>query len=128
METILDGIGLHQLFTSGYQNLKANTETINSLNVFPVPDGDTGTNMVMTFGGGLRAVDGNTAHAGEYMQALSKGILLSARGNSGVIFSQFVHGLARSFAQKETVTFAELEKSLSVLLLHGSPKGREVQP
>jgi DAK2 domain fusion protein YloV len=64
--------------------------------------------MVMTFGGGLRSVNESTTHAGEYMQALSKGVLLSARGNSGVIFSQFVHGMARSFAEKETVSFADM--------------------
>ena len=107
MQTTLDGVGLHQLFTSGYLNLKNNTEAINALNVFPVPDGDTGTNMVMTFSGGLRTVNDTTAHAGAYMQALSKGVLLSARGNSGVIFSQFVHGLARGFAEKESVCFGD---------------------
>lgn len=113
MQNTLDGIGLHQLLTSGYLNLKNNLETVNELNVFPVPDGDTGTNMVMTFGGGLRAVNENTAHVGAYMQALSKGVLLSARGNSGVIFSQFVHGLARGFADKEVVTFADFAPALA---------------
>ena len=68
MQTTFDGIGLHQLLTSGYLNLKANMDTINGLNVFPVPDGDTGSNMVMTLGGGLRAVNDSTANVGEYMQ------------------------------------------------------------
>ncbi len=108
MQTTLDGIGLHQLFISGYQNLKNNIQTINDLNVFPVPDGDTGSNMVMTFGGGLRAVNGEIAHVGEYMRALSKATLLSARGNSGVIFSQFIHGLYEGLAEKETIVFADL--------------------
>ena len=108
MQSCLDGIGLHQLFTSGYLNLRNNMETINNLNVFPVPDGDTGANMVMTFGGGLKAVNDSTTHAGQYMQSLSKAVLLSARGNSGVIFSQFVHGLYRGFADKETVSFADM--------------------
>lgn len=108
MYTTLDGIGLHQLFTSGYRCLKKNMETINDLNVFPVPDGDTGANMVMTFGGGLNAVNGEIAHAGQYMQALSRAVLLSARGNSGVIFSQFVHGLARGFENKAAVTFEDM--------------------
>ena len=107
MPATLDGIGLHGLFTSGYRNLKKHMEAINGLNVFPVPDGDTGANMVMTFGGGLRAVNDPTAHAGQYMQGLSKAVLLSARGNSGVIFSQFVYGLSRGFAQKESITFAD---------------------
>ena len=75
----LDGIALHRLFESGYRNLKKNTGTINELNVFPVPDGDTGTNMVMTFGGGFRGVS-PTNQVGDYMDALARGGLLSARG------------------------------------------------
>ena len=81
--------------------------TVNDLNVFPVPDGDTGTNMVHTFGGGMKTVGDNVSHVGEYMQSLSRAVLLSARGNSGVIFSQFVHGLYRSFADKETIEFSD---------------------
>ena len=104
---MLSGTDLHALFTVGYRNLKKNMEAVNNLNVFPVPDGDTGTNMVQTFGGGLRAVHGDIPHAGEYMQKLAKATLLSARGNSGVIFSQFVHGLARGFADKAQVCFAD---------------------
>lgn len=113
MQTFLDGVALHALFSSGYRNLKKNMNAINDLNVFPVPDGDTGTNMVMTFGGGLQAADAEAAHAGKYMQSLSKGVLLSARGNSGVIFSQFVHGLYRGFAEKEQVTFADFAEAFA---------------
>ncbi len=108
MQTTLNGIELHRLFSSGYQNLKKNMQTINDLNVFPVPDGDTGANMVMTFGGGLRAVNPETECVGQYMQSLSKAVLLSARGNSGVIFSQFIHGLYEGLAQKETISFTDL--------------------
>ena len=110
---MLSGTDLHALFTVGYRNLKKNMEAVNNLNVFPVPDGDTGTNMVQTFGGGLRAVHGDIPHAGEYMQKLSKATLLSARGNSGVIFSQFVHGLARGFADKAEVCFADFAHAFS---------------
>ena len=113
MQTTLDGIGLHKLFTYGYLNLKKNMQVINDLNVFPVPDGDTGANMVMTFGGGLGAVSGETAHIGQYMQALSRATLLAARGNSGVIFSQFVYGFGRSIAQKESITFADLASAFA---------------
>ena len=104
---IMNGCELHVLFTAGYRNLKKNMDAVNNLKVFAVPDGDTGTNMVQTFGGGLRAVNGDMAHVGDYMQKLSKAVLLSARGNSGVIFSQFVHGLARGFADKAEVCFAD---------------------
>ena len=103
----LNGVGLHSLFESGYRNLKRNTDAINELNVFPVPDGDTGTNMVKTFGGGLRSVSGEVEHVGEYMKQLSQAVLLSARGNSGVIFSQFVSGLARGFADCRQVDFQD---------------------
>ena len=107
MEQYLDSAGLHSLFESGYRNLKKNTEAINELNVFPVPDGDTGTNMVKTFGGGLRSVQPEQDNVGAYMERLSQAVLLSARGNSGVIFSQFVRGLSRGFADRESVTFAD---------------------
>ena len=103
----LDGIALHQMLQSGYRNLKKNVNTINDLNVFPVPDGDTGTNMLHTLGGGMNVMPQDQANVGTYMQKLSKAVLLSARGNSVVIFSQFVHGLARGFAEKETVEFSD---------------------
>lgn len=106
-QQFINGVTLHALFESGYRNLKKNINTINDLNVFPVPDGDTGTNMVKTFGGGLRAMPGDTEHVGEYMQALSRAVLLSARGNSGVIFSQFIRGLARAFAELPVITFSD---------------------
>ena len=107
----LNGAQLHALFESGYRNLKKNTDTINRLNVFPVPDGDTGTNMVRTFGGGLQAVSADTEHVGEYMRALSQAMLLSARGNSGVIFSQFVSGLARGFDSCDRVSFPDFVRA-----------------
>ena len=107
----LNGAGLHSLFESGYRNLKKNTDAINELNVFPVPDGDTGTNMVKTLGGGLQSVSADVENAGEYMQALSRAVLLSARGNSGVIFSQFVSGLARGFAHCEQVDLQDFVRA-----------------
>ncbi len=107
----IDGIVLHRLFRSGYRNLKRNMETVNNLNVFPVPDGDTGTNMVHTFGGGLDSIQEDISHLGQYLKALSQGVLLSARGNSGVIFSQFVHGLCRGMDDLPTACFADLAKA-----------------
>ncbi len=108
----LNGIELHRIFTLGYLNLKKNTNSINELNVFPVPDGDTGTNMVHTFGGGLSGT-AQTENVSEYMQSLSKAVLLSARGNSGVIFSQFVHGLARGFEGKSEICFSDFTKAFA---------------
>lgn len=108
MQQFIDGIALNELFTVGYRNLKKNMAVINDLNVFPVPDGDTGTNMVHTFGGGLNAVTAQE-NIGTYMKMLSQAVLLSARGNSGVIFSQFVSGLARGFEDKESISFADFK-------------------
>lgn len=107
MQQLLNGIELHQLFSSGYRNLKKNMRAVNELNVFPVPDGDTGTNMVHTFGDALKSVPTDTEKVGDYMKALSRGVLLSARGNSGVIFSQFIHGLYRGFADKQEIAFSD---------------------
>ena len=84
------------MVSNGLKNLKANYQKINDLNVFPVPDGDTGTNMTATLKGGVEAMEkesGNTV--GEKAAALASGMLLSARGNSGVILSQFFAGLAK---------------------------------
>lgn len=106
-QQFLNGSELHILFTNGYRSLKKNMNSINDLNVFPVPDGDTGTNMVKTFGGGIHSVGDNVENAGEYMKALSHAVLLSARGNSGVIFSQFFYGLARGFATKSEICFGD---------------------
>ena len=113
----MDGIALHQMLESGYRNLKKNVNTINDLNVFPVPDGDTGTNMLHTLGGGLNAMPREEAQVGAYMRKLAKAVLLSARGNSGVIFSQFVYGLARGFEGKDTVTFSDFALALAIFCL-----------
>lgn len=107
MQQFINGIELNNLFTVGYRNLKKNMAAINDLNVFPVPDGDTGTNMVHTFGGGLGAVEPEK-NASEYMKKLSSAVLLSARGNSGVIFSQFIWGFGRGVEGKEEIAFSDL--------------------
>ena len=107
MQQFINGIELNNLFTVGYRNLKKNMAAINDLNVFPVPDGDTGTNMVHTFGGGLGAVEPEK-NVSEYMKKLSSAVLLSARGNSGVIFSQFIWGFGRGVEGKEEIAFSDL--------------------
>ena len=78
---------------SAIKNLDVNKEMVNSLNVFPVPDGDTGINMFLTIkSAGNYALAAETTHCGELSQALSKGALMGARGNSGVILSQILRG------------------------------------
>ncbi len=91
---VLSGIGLKNMLDNGYRNLKLNMQTVDDLNVFPVPDGDTGKNMTMTIEGGVSVSAAEGDSVSEIMRAVSKGALLSARGNSGVILSQFIRGFA----------------------------------
>ena len=82
------------MLRAGADNLKAGAKTINDLNVFPIPDGDTGDNMFLTILGGANAVDGHAGTLSETARSAADGMLLSARGNSGVILSQFFDGIA----------------------------------
>ena len=91
---VIDGALLRDLFLGGAANLEKNKAYIDSLNVFPVPDGDTGTNMSMTMQGAVKDLRSmpDTATVGEVMDAVSVGALRNARGNSGVILSQLFRG------------------------------------
>lgn len=109
-----DGQDFRQLVLSGAGCLEANADAINALNVFPVPDGDTGINMLLT----LRAAtsveipDAAVATVGTMSSAIARGALLGARGNSGVIFSQFMKGLASGFAECERADGAAFSAAL----------------
>ena len=108
-EKIIDGALFERMILSGVYNLKAHLQTVNDLNVFPIPDGDTGDNMYMTINGGidgLRAVEENSVC--KKAEALAKGMLFNARGNSGVILSQLFYGLSNGLKGKDTVTVPEL--------------------
>ncbi len=103
--THLDGEALKELFLGGLKNLKLHSKEVDELNVFPVPDGDTGTNMSLTLQGGVNAVqESYFESAADFMKAFSRGTLLGARGNSGVILSQFVKGLAMGTEGVKTLT------------------------
>lgn len=105
--TQLDGNDLKRIFGAGAVWLERNTHFINSLNVFPVPDGDTGTNMLLTIQAALREANANhSANAGEISAALSHGALLGARGNSGVILSQIMRGFARGVDKRDKIDAA----------------------
>ncbi len=98
----------------GSHRLGKNAKFVNSLNVFPVPDGDTGTNMNLTFQSGYQAVNESTATGvGELAQALAKGLLMGARGNSGVITSQIFRGFGKSIVQLETLTAQDFAQALT---------------
>ena len=78
-----------EMVQAGAARLQVNAEFVNSLNVFPVPDGDTGTNMNLSMTSGAKAVaDATSENVGDLAATLSKGLLMGARGNSGVILSQ----------------------------------------
>ncbi|WP_334328958.1 DAK2 domain-containing protein [Companilactobacillus sp. HBUAS59699] len=92
--------------------LEKNAKFVNSLNVFPVPDGDTGTNMSLTVQSGFKAVnESESTHVGTLGKALAKGLLMGARGNSGVITSQLFRGFSKSIEAKETLTSDDLAKA-----------------
>ena len=94
----LDGSLLAQMAQGGAALLRSNAEEVNKLNVFPVPDGDTGDNMRMTIESGIAALEKIKSNdLAEVMQSLSRGMLLGARGNSGVILSQLFAGMAKGF-------------------------------
>ena len=87
--TMIDGTLFKALIINGAANLKANYQYVDSLNVFPVPDGDTGTNMKMTIEGGINEISTiDEKNIFELTKKLSRGMLMGARGNSGVILSQ----------------------------------------
>ncbi|KRL93074.1 dihydroxyacetone kinase-like protein [Levilactobacillus hammesii DSM 16381] len=91
------------------QKLNQNADFINSLNVFPVPDGDTGTNMSLSLQSGAKYErDAGTEAVGALATALAKGLLMGARGNSGVILSQIFRGFSRKLADKQTLTAQDL--------------------
>ena len=108
--TRINGLQLAEMAANGYRNLKRNIETVDNLNVFPVPDGDTGTNMSMTLGGGVSAIAGEGADVGTMMRKFSRGTLLAARGNSGVILSQFVRGMANGAEGKTELSVADFSE------------------
>ena len=109
MQTLtIDGLTLKSLFINGHQSLVNDVDRINELNVFPVPDGDTGTNMKMTMDGGFNAIYNiEEKNIDLVAKELSRGMVFSARGNSGVILSQFFKGLSLGLVDKESVNTEE---------------------
>jgi len=112
----IDGSDFAQMALLGADLLKRNAEKVNALNVFPVPDGDTGTNMNLTMTSGITELKNKqSAHLGKTAEALSKGLLMGARGNSGVILSQLFRGFSKSLAHVEEATAMDV----AVALQHG---------
>jgi DAK2 domain fusion protein YloV len=113
----LGGQELKQLFAASTAWLERHSAYINSLNVFPVPDGDSGTNMLLTMQAAQKEVNSSPDHsAAAICTALSHGALLGARGNSGVILSQIIRGFARAIDKKENIT----ANDFAVAMVEGS--------
>lgn len=105
----IDAHLMGDLLRQGYAALNQSKETINGLNVFPVPDGDTGTNMALTLKGASENISRNSyERVDELLRSYSKGSLMGARGNSGVILSQIYGGLAKGTEGKIVLTAADL--------------------
>ncbi len=108
-----NGQELKILFKASLAWLDANHKAIDDLNVFPVPDGDSGTNMLLTMQAAYHEIaQSPSTSAAEIMQAIAKGALMGARGNSGVILSQFFRGMANSLAPKESFNAVEFAQAL----------------
>jgi uncharacterized protein len=100
----IDGQALKRVVEAGLTWLRTNQQTVNALNVFPVPDGDTGTNMLLTMTSAYNEVaNSGETKAGDVAQAVAQGALMGARGNSGVILSQIWRGFARAMQGKDTI-------------------------
>lgn len=105
-----------EMVQAGASRLHVNAEYVNSLNVFPVPDGDTGTNMNLSMTSGAKAVaDSRSEKVGELTTILSKGLLMGARGNSGVILSQLFRGFSKQVPDAVTLN----AKALAAAFTHG---------
>ncbi|WP_449539970.1 DAK2 domain-containing protein [Ferdinandcohnia sp. Marseille-Q9671] len=106
--TTLDGKRFAKMVLLGANHLSNNAKMVDALNVFPVPDGDTGTNMNLSMTSGAKEVKNNvTSHIGKVGSSLARGLLMGARGNSGVILSQLFRGFSKAIEQKETLTASE---------------------
>ncbi|WP_066289192.1 DAK2 domain-containing protein [Bacillus sp. FJAT-29937] len=109
----LDGKRFADMVITGAKHLSANAQYVDSLNVFPVPDGDTGTNMNLSLTSGAKEVKNNIQdHIGKVGSALSKGLLMGARGNSGVILSQLFRGFSKAIEHKAEINSKEFADAL----------------
>lgn len=109
-----DGQALKRLVEAGMTWLRTNQQTVNALNVFPVPDGDTGTNMMLTMTSAWNEIkDSGEKHVGKMAGMIAKGALMGARGNSGVILSQLWRGFARGLQDSELIDGPGLVKAFA---------------
>ena len=113
MSNTINGFILEKMLRNALNNIYVHEKEINDMNVFPVADGDTGTNMRLTLENGLNNSNSDK-HLGQYLKSVSKGMLLGARGNSGVILSQLFKGMAEELKSKSIVNPGEMTKALII--------------
>lgn len=113
---MINGLNLKKAFISGANNIIKSKKFVNELNIFPVPDGDTGTNMSMTISSGVEALSklNDDVTTGEVIQAFVPALLRGARGNSGVILSILFRGFTQLFSSSKTLTGSDLAEALDV--------------
>lgn len=110
--TSLNGKRFAEMIIQGSNHLAANAQMVDALNVFPVPDGDTGTNMNLSMTSGAKEVQNNVQeHIGKVGTSLSRGLLMGARGNSGVILSQLFRGFAKAIEHKSEINSEEFAQA-----------------
>ena len=110
----IDGQAIKDLTAAGMAWLNTNKQTVNALNVFPVPDGDTGTNMMLTMQSAFEEIENSPeTHAGKMLASVAQGALMGARGNSGVILSQIWRGIATAMKDQPHLSGEYLAKSFS---------------
>ncbi|HSO26736.1 MAG TPA: DAK2 domain-containing protein, partial [Anaerolineales bacterium] len=111
----IDGQTIKRLIEAGLTWLRTNQQIVNALNVFPVPDGDTGTNMVLTMQSAFDEIaDSPEQNLGKMAHMIAHGALMGARGNSGVILSQILRGLARAMDGRQQLDGASLVQALEI--------------
>ncbi len=109
----MDGKLFTQMVLAGAQNLSQHVKDVDALNVFPVPDGDTGTNMNLSLTSGVNEMNKrNSNHIGQVADALAKGLLMGARGNSGVILSQLFRGFSKYVSSYESINSKQFAEAL----------------
>ena len=120
--TTVDGLTLKEMFLSGAALLDKNRQAVDALNVFPVPDGDTGTNMSQTILSAARELGSRSfSGAGDVASTVAKGALKGARGNSGVILSQILRGIAKALEGSDLMDAPLLRQS------HAPGRGHRLQ-
>ena len=108
----INGSTFSAMLENGYKNLLAHLQIINDLNVFPVPDGDTGTNMKLTYQNGLKTITDDDAPIDIITDEFARGMLFGARGNSGVLTSQYFRGFADACKGKKELTVDDFAKAM----------------